>query len=322
MYTQDKYLWQSRELSKSEKLLLLAIKFNIGGNDNSFVSQDTLAKETGLTRASVISITKRLEASGWLIVKRRRDDYATHIYSLPKDKFPPFKSKNCTPPVKSVDIPMYKDLTGGCITNLHKVYKPKIVNQEENQEEKPCAGDPAQNDKSQIKTENPGEIGETKPEHKSNSIATLESIWKSTIPIVYPENTFIREFTLKERSQLKKGFVNKISPNNAAKILESVLKNWTDFCIETRRAHGLSVIPEKPTIPFLVKYSNDAVKFYNAMIAPKITRVTQPTFLTERIPKIEDKAVIPEIKKKSNKMTLAELEEIEVKMKEIGLLKY
>ncbi|HEY6872294.1 MAG TPA: helix-turn-helix domain-containing protein [Geobacteraceae bacterium] len=263
MYTQEQFLWASEELSTSEKCLLLAIRFRIGAKSESYVSQKRLAKDTSLTRATVLKLVNRLEAHGWLRVQRRRNDHATHIYSLPKDKFPPFESKIHTTPVKSLDTPLYNDLTGVCITNLHKVNN--RTKNKENLKSKAFAGEPAKPSIS-ISPDNSGKVQKPNPEkqdetHNGNTVYMLQHIWKSTVAKTRPDIKKVSDFTSKQLGQAKH-IINKIQPLTAAEIVPFILEEWCEYGRYVKECTGSSVYPTDPSIGYLLKHCSEAVNFY------------------------------------------------------------
>ena len=74
---------RAKELIPAERHLLHVIKLHIGKNAFATVGHECLAGDTGLSRQTIIRLTKSLELKGWITITKRRhhsNGYVVHEY--------------------------------------------------------------------------------------------------------------------------------------------------------------------------------------------------------------------------------------------------
>ena len=134
-----------KELSSSEKFVLLVVKRHIGKNGFATVSHECIAEETSLTRPTVVKLMNSIDRKKWITTTKRKhkiNGYVCHEYRLNEDKFIREKKNNLTCSVNSLNNPQSNDFTEVCKISLHKdnnikINKTKIKDQD-------FAGEPAQ----------------------------------------------------------------------------------------------------------------------------------------------------------------------------------
>ena len=259
----DWNLISTRELTSTEKLVQIVLKYHIGGNKYSTVGQSCLAEEARLSRATVMKVVRSLEQKGWITITRR--EHTTHEYRLVEAKFRRKDRRNLTSTVKADDIPLYSELTGECLPSLHKgnITK-KVKTKNTDQEEKAFAAKAATasqilNSKTSveenIKIEN--DIPSTKPKEPP-IFPRLVNIWMTRIPELYPKHEYVAPLTSKQRGQLVL-FINKLGTHDPAEVFERILINWDSFRCYISENRGDKSAPVMPSIPYLLAYADDAV---------------------------------------------------------------
>lgn len=125
-------VWESSQASGSDLLLLLALADNADDTGYCWPGIEYLARKIRMTTQSVISITRRLEETGELVVARSRrhgncyvilvgmsdDERAAGLTKLQKSKS--YISNLLTSEVKSFDIRSKADLTSEVKPALHE----------------------------------------------------------------------------------------------------------------------------------------------------------------------------------------------------------
>ena len=262
-FLSDWNLVSTRELASTEKLVLMILKYHIGGNKYSTVGQTCLAEEAGLSRATVINAVRSLKQKGWITITRR--EYATHEYRLVEAKFQRKGSCNLTSPVNSDDTPLYSELTGGCQASLHKGNITKTVKTKNpDQEVKAFAGKPAtasQTLNSNVLVEENIKVEKGFPPTKQKEppiFPTLVNIWMTRIPELYPNHEYVAPLTSKQRGQLV-DFIKKLGTHDPAEVFDRILINWGKFRSYIYENRGDKSAPVMPSIPYLLTYADDAV---------------------------------------------------------------
>lgn len=83
-WTRQQILWALPVTCASERLLVLALCFHQGDNDEAWPSQETLAGELGLKVRQTRTLIERLQKRGWIRVRRARPNR----YSICWDRLP------------------------------------------------------------------------------------------------------------------------------------------------------------------------------------------------------------------------------------------
>lgn len=276
MYLPDYPIYASN-LTKAEKLVLLALKFHIGNNPDSYVSQGKLAKDVSMSRNRVIAVLKSLEEKGWIVSLKRQ--MSTNRYSLVASKFSmPAKTKRdrrvkpvnkfmhshdiCShDDVKSVDTAMHNDLAAACTTILHKVVnitKNKKPRDNHNHESSAAhAAPPDLNQKPHVLVE------ENKPTNTTINVKVYEYEWGQAINKYFPSIKYVGSFTGKEYAMLKK-FLSSTSQYDHKSIIDFIVGNWRDFTYFAKDKYGAYKTPECPKIDHFLYNTEAAINYYDA----------------------------------------------------------
>ncbi len=310
MYIQDKTIISDPNLKTSEIALLFILRYHIRYDDESYVSQNTLVRESKLCRQTVMSVVDSLENKGWLEITRRPN--TTHIYRFKADKYTEnsknYTAINCnntsnsesanvksldsmsnkmTTSVKNNDSSLQDNLTTGCKINLHKEYKPKTTNQKTKQENT-SVDESTQSETHKSLSVSIGEKLNTKPSFNVNA---FEIMWKTEILNKYTDIKYVNPFTSKEKGIIKY-LSEKTQPYELISVVRTIISKWNEFIIYTEKNTSAFKSPFRPDLPYLTKYIESAVNFYLTKCDSKSTsNVDIDSFATNKPDKISDKDI-------------------------------
>lgn len=123
------------------------------------------------------------------------------------------------------------------------------------------------------------------------------AVWHEVVPKYCETVKFVSEFTFAEKSMLKKMIVSWGS--KSLDVLRYCLMHWVPYTRFVEDQAGIKKTPLAPTVPFLLKWGDEAVNFYT------LGTENKPAPVQLIAPKPKGKIVIT---KKSDKVTHKELQ--------------
>lgn len=102
----------------------------------------------------------------------------------------------------------------------------------------------------------------TVSEKKQTKTQKMVELWREVVPKYNEQVKFVATFTIKQKAQLGQ-FATKCGDHHLS-VMRYVLMNWISYSKFVKNQQGLKVIPESPTLGFLLKYAQEAVNFYMA----------------------------------------------------------
>jgi DNA-binding transcriptional regulator YhcF (GntR family) len=74
----------AQDIPGSEKLILLALANRVDGDGDCWPSMSTIAKDAGVSRATVMRVVTKLEDQGLVSLERRTSSHgkSSHVYTL------------------------------------------------------------------------------------------------------------------------------------------------------------------------------------------------------------------------------------------------
>ena len=246
-YMPDYPIWKDDSLGKKEKLILLCLKFHIGKNADSYVGQQTLAKETKYSTPEVRKAIKALEKLGYITVERR--EHTTHIYKLCPAKFAMPGLGNVPAPGSLDTIPPVEKIPGGGNVPFDKVFNTKSENQVISQVNNLCAVKPAQENQFSNSKKKVGEnesLEDIQDNQQNPKKPNFANDWKKTISENFP-NTFVADFTAKENKMVN-DFRDRIDNHGPIEVMQHAVKNWLNFCHFVKEKLNHPYFPNYPTL--------------------------------------------------------------------------
>lgn len=217
-------------LSSSEKLVVYTIKGLLDGALSKAIPTVELAKAASLSPKTIHTCLKQLEELEWVVIKKNTK--GANVYKLAEEKFS-VQSKAL------LDLEaMVNKLIKGEYVKYPKKTKFDDVIQVLNKPGKPKVTG-------------------------KNNVTSLTSIWKATVPFVFPEITFIKQFTNAQIGQFKQFSIKLGAAANPEEVLAFVIENWSGFCIYVKDKAGITLAPTFPDIGYILKYCDLAVIFMN-----------------------------------------------------------
>ncbi len=105
---------------------------------------------------------------------------------------------------------------------------------------------------------NPAEATIDCNHYPKRNVLSLEQLWKDKRS---SNQQFQKEFTQKDRGMLRH-FIRFVAPHDPYAVMGTVLKNWSQYADSVRYTAGLCGVPSQPSIPFLLKYCEQAVNYH------------------------------------------------------------
>jgi len=266
--------------------------YHVGKNESTYVSINTLAKETTLTTNSIRKAIHELRDKG-IISIRSRTGY-TNIIAFVGDKFNNTPTKVCggtpttdctTPPTtvctqsnkenqvnkKPSNKPPAPIGTGKPITPIDSVEEKELTSMKKKDMT-------AEEILKKYGVKN-GKVTkfDTPKNAKVKPATLLSQIWRSEIPKNFPDIKFIPSFTAKQLGMFSL-FAKRVGINDYADVMTFALSNWKPVISAVKANVGLPQYPQQPTLDFILKYCGEITQQYHQAAKPlqSIPSVTPP----------------------------------------------
>lgn len=148
-----------------------------------------------------------------------------------------------------------------------------------------------------------------------NTAHTLEYVWKEVVPTLETSGGCIPAMTMVEKGML--GKMCKAWGTDSEHILPNVLTNWISFTNFVGSTKGIHKMPTAPTIPFLLKFVNEASAFHALHPVQLIAQKMKPKskiVITKTVKVVQEQAGTKEVVEDSTALVkdepLATLEDV------------